>query len=71
MARSLGRLLALVFLAALYGALHDQLSYGLGPDYFDCLKFSQFGLLDSDLAARWPSGPGGSPGRRGGHLLGR
>ncbi|MGF7239887.1 hypothetical protein ABIC11_000292 [Pseudomonas oryzihabitans] len=52
MARSLGRLLALVFLAALYGALHDQLSYGLGPDYFDCLKFSQFGLLDSDLAAR-------------------
>jgi len=46
-------LLALVFLAALYGALHDQLSYGLGPDYFDCLKFSQFGLLDSDLAARW------------------
>jgi len=46
-------LLALVFLAALYGALHDQLSYGLGPDYFDCLQFSQFGLLDSDLAPRW------------------
>lgn len=53
MVRSLGRLLALVVLAALYGALHDQLSYGIGPEYFSCLKFPQFGLLDASLAPRW------------------
>ena len=53
MARGLGRLLALIALAALYGALHDQVSYGLGPDYFTCLKFPQFGLLDTALAPHW------------------
>ena len=53
MASGLGRLLALIALAALYGALHDQVSYGLGPDYFTCLKFPQFGLLDTALAPRW------------------
>lgn len=53
MARGLGRLLALIALAALYGALHDQLSYRIGPDYFHCLKFPQFGLLDTDVAPRW------------------
>lgn len=51
--RSLAGLTALVALAALYGALHDQLSYGLGPEYFTCLKFPQFGLLDERLAPRW------------------
>jgi len=45
--------LALIALAALYGALHDQVSYGLGPDYFTCLKFPQFGLLDTALAPPW------------------
>ena len=53
MASGLGRLLALIALAALYGALHDQVSYGLGPDYFTCLKFPQFGLLDTALAPHW------------------
>lgn len=53
MARRLGRLLALVALAALYGALHDQLSYAIGPEYFSCLKFPQFGLLDTEVAPRW------------------
>lgn len=53
MASGLGRLLALIALAALYGALHDQVSYDLGPDYFTCLKFPQFGLLDTALAPRW------------------
>jgi hypothetical protein len=52
-ARGLGRLLALIALAALYGTLHDQVSYGLGPDYFTCLKFPQFGLLDTALAPHW------------------
>lgn len=51
--RQLARLLALVALAALYGALHDQLSYGIGPEYFSCLKFPQFGLLDVEVAPRW------------------
>lgn len=51
--RPLAGLTALVALAALYGALHDQLSYGLGPEYFTCLKFPQFGLLDAHLAPRW------------------
>ena len=45
--------MALIALAALYGALHDQVSYGLGPDYFTCLKFPQFGLLDTALAPPW------------------
>ncbi|MDQ7912176.1 hypothetical protein RCF34_03515 [Pseudomonas sp. 102515] len=53
MTQSLGRLLALIALAAFYGALHDQLSYGIGPDYFSCLKFPQFGLLDASVAPRW------------------
>lgn len=53
MVPSLVRLLALVVLAALYGALHDQLSYGIGPEYFSCLKFPQFGLLDGEVAPRW------------------
>lgn len=47
------RLVALVALAALYGALHDQLSYAIGPEYFTCLKFPQFGLLDESIAPRW------------------
>lgn len=47
------RLAVLVSLAGLYGALHDQLSYGIGPEYFTCLKFPQFGLLDESIAPRW------------------
>ena len=47
------RLAVLVAVAALYGALHDQLSYALGPEYFTCLKFAQFGLLDEEIAPRW------------------
>lgn len=50
---ALSRLGVLVSLAALYGALHDQLSYGIGPEYFTCLKFPQFGLLDESIAPRW------------------
>lgn len=29
-------------LAAAYGALHNQISYTVGPDYFHALKFIQF-----------------------------
>lgn len=30
--------------AALFGALHNQLSYSVGPSYFEALKFPQFGI---------------------------
>ena len=30
--------------AAIFGALHNQLSYSVGPDYFLSLKFAQFGI---------------------------
>ena len=30
--------------AAIFGALHNQLSYSVGPDYFHALKFPQFGI---------------------------
>ncbi len=31
-------------MAALYGALHNQISYAVGPDYFHGFKFLQFGV---------------------------
>lgn len=34
------------FLAGIYGALHNQVSYTIGPDYFHHLKFAQFGIPD-------------------------
>lgn len=30
--------------AAIFGALHNQLSYSVGPDYFLSFKFPQFGI---------------------------
>lgn len=32
--------------AAIFGALHNQLSYSVGPDYFHSVKFAQFGIAD-------------------------
>lgn len=32
------------FLAALYGALHNQISYTIGPEYFTKIKFRQIGI---------------------------
>lgn len=44
--RELPRTLAYVvaggLLAGLYGSLHDQVTYTLGPEYFTALKFHQF-----------------------------
>jgi hypothetical protein len=38
-------LLALsALVAAVYGALHNQLSYSVGPDYFHALKFPEGGI---------------------------
>ncbi len=42
--------------AALFGAVHNQLSYTVGPTYFTALKFQQFGIPDDmapRLAASW------------------
>ncbi|NKX43329.1 hypothetical protein [Roseicyclus persicicus] len=40
-------LMALAALAAaVFGALHNQLSYSVGPDYFLSLKFPQFGIAE-------------------------
>jgi hypothetical protein len=32
------------FSASIFGALHNQLSYSVGPDYFLSFKFPQFGI---------------------------
>ena len=32
--------------AAIFGALHNQLSYSVGPSYFHALKFPQFGIAE-------------------------
>lgn len=38
--------------AGLFGALHDQLSYGVSREYFTVVKFPQFGLADPALPER-------------------
>ena len=37
-------------IAGLYGALHDQISYTVAPEYYTKFKFIQFDLLDLE----WP-----------------
>ena len=37
-------LIAGCLVAGLYGALHNQMSYTVSPDYFHALKFDQFGI---------------------------
>lgn len=42
--------------AAIFGALHNQLSYTVGPDYFHSLKFPQFAIppvMSPRLGAAW------------------
>jgi hypothetical protein len=41
-----------VIAAGLFGALHDQLSYTISPDYFTWLKFGQFGVLNTAIPVR-------------------
>jgi hypothetical protein len=38
---------AAVFVAGLFGAIHDQISYSVSNEYFTKFKFIQFRLLDS------------------------
>src|SRR5256885_2098916 len=37
-------LVAACLTAGLYGALHDQISYSVSPDYFHAFKFHQFNI---------------------------
>jgi hypothetical protein len=39
-------------LAGIYGALHDQISYTISPEYFTKLKFRQFWYADFDRGDR-------------------
>ncbi len=41
-----------VLIAGVYGALHNQISYTVSPEYFTKFKFEQFGLLDLRLPDR-------------------
>lgn len=41
-----------VIAAAIFGAVHDQVSYSVSPEYFTLLKFQQFHLVDLDLPLR-------------------
>jgi hypothetical protein len=45
-------LLLSVIAAGLFGALHDQISYTVSPEYFTKFKFVQFAWLGSTLPAR-------------------
>ena len=37
-------LLAMPLIAGLYGALHDQVSFTISPEYFTRFKYDQFGF---------------------------
>ncbi len=41
-----------ILAAALFGALHDQISYSVSPEYFTLLKFQQFHLTEWALPLR-------------------
>jgi hypothetical protein len=41
-----------VFVAGLYGIVHNQISYTVSPEYFTKFKFGQFGFEDTPLPER-------------------
>ncbi len=41
-----------MLIAGAYGALHDQISFSIAPEYFTRFKYSQFGLAGSALPDR-------------------
>ena len=45
-------LVAAMLLAGAFGAVHDQISYSVAPEYFTKFKFRQFALVDSPLPDR-------------------
>jgi hypothetical protein len=45
-------LLAAIVTASAYGAIHDQISYTVSPEYFTRFKFIKFQLLDETVSPR-------------------
>lgn len=45
-------IVAAMVTAGVYGALHDQISYTVSPEYFTRFKFPEIGLLDSTVPER-------------------
>jgi hypothetical protein len=41
-----------MFIAGLYGIVHDQISYTVAPEYFTKFKFRQFGFTEMPLPER-------------------
>ncbi len=41
-----------IFTAGLFGAVHDQISYTVSPEYFTHFKFPMFHLLDAHISER-------------------
>jgi hypothetical protein len=39
--------------AAVYGVIHDEITFTIGPDYFTAMKFQQFAWADVGLPERW------------------
>ena len=40
-------------IAGIYGILHDQITYSIGPEYFTKFKFKQFHYADFGWDTRW------------------
>jgi hypothetical protein len=47
-----GVMLAGALIAGLYGAMHDQVTYSIGPEYFTKMKFFQFRWADLGFPPR-------------------
>ena len=41
-----------LFVAGVYGIVHNQISYTVAPEYFTKFKFKQFGFVDTPLPER-------------------
>lgn len=52
LATALALFLVALLAAGLFGALHDQVSFTVSPEYFTKFKFIQFGLLDPSVGQR-------------------
>ncbi|MDR3436225.1 hypothetical protein [Telmatospirillum sp.] len=48
----LSYILLSIFVAGLFGALHDQISYAVSPEYYTRFKFHQFNLLNAAIPER-------------------
>jgi hypothetical protein len=43
-----------IFIGAIYGILHDQITYSISPEYYTKFKFSQFGLTEDGASEQNP-----------------